>query len=213
MIQNKNIDINHHVQGQRPRCPQTMNDISAWWSLKVICGLLLVANQAAYFAFGLPAPIFSIPIALSQVLVISGAVIFFTHFTILKRANPLLNRPGRLVQNKGLFRWIRHPMYMGEMLLDLGLASFWSSSAARPCSPHHSPRMQYLACSSELHSPVTGLPQTNSVAHLAAGIPHGRCSHYPTVRGGSGRASQIRSALTQSCGGSNPGRVVVPPCP
>ena len=124
MIQNKNIDINHHVEGQRPRCPQTMNDISTWWSLKVICGLLLVANQAAYFAFGLPAPIISIPIILSQVLVISGAVIFFTHFIILKRANPLLNRPGRLVQNKGLFRWIRHPMYLGEILLDIGLASF-----------------------------------------------------------------------------------------
>lgn len=112
------------LEGQRPRCPQTMNDISVWWSLKVICGLLLVSNQAVYFSFSYPEILLPVPILLSQLLVISGAAVFFTHFILLKKANPLLNQPDHLVQNQGLFKRIRHPMYLGEMILDVGLASF-----------------------------------------------------------------------------------------
>ena len=100
------------------------NELSAWWFLKVMCGLLLVTNQLLSMG-GIDIP-YSIaaPLPLSQLLVLFGGAIFLTHFCLLKRENRRLNQPAHLVTDDGLFPWIRHPMYAGEMMLDIGLGSF-----------------------------------------------------------------------------------------
>ncbi|MEE4377847.1 MAG: methyltransferase [Candidatus Competibacteraceae bacterium] len=62
-----------------------------------------------------------IPTAISQTLVIVGAVISIFHYNILKRFNKNISKPNYLVLKKGLFPYIRHPMYFGDMISCLGL--------------------------------------------------------------------------------------------
>ena len=85
---------------------------------------MLVANQllalnGILFPFS-----FALPLPLSQLLVLAGGGIFFSHFHLLKREIHRLPKTKHLVTHEGFFPWIRHPMYSGEMMLDIGLASF-----------------------------------------------------------------------------------------
>jgi protein-S-isoprenylcysteine O-methyltransferase Ste14 len=115
-----------------PDKPHTFNirintpssDLSLWWLLKVICGLLLVTNQVFSMKGGVLPYSFALPLLLSQLLVFIGGGLFLIHFYLLKRVNRRFDRPAQLITEKGLFPWIRHPMYFGEMMLDIGLASF-----------------------------------------------------------------------------------------
>lgn len=110
--------------------------LSIWWWLKlglnsslillVIClgftGRMVVSSSG--FIFG-------------QLLVILGAVINLYHYAILKRAAGGLQHPGQLVTRGGLLPWVRHPMYLGEMLLIIGLvlmAWHWIALLLALCS-------------------------------------------------------------------------------
>jgi len=91
----------------------------------VICGCLLIAGLFARFAFDVVSiagvPILFVPTAAAQVLVVAGGGCYLWHYTIVKKQNPNIGSPERLVQTGGLFRWVRHPMYLADMFTYTGL--------------------------------------------------------------------------------------------
>ena len=87
----------------------------AWWRVKVGCGAGLIACLFIHYLGDAPPP--AIPRALSQLLVVAGGITTLWHAGILGKAEA-----GQLVTGGGLFRWVRHPMYSGDVVLYLGLA-------------------------------------------------------------------------------------------
>jgi protein-S-isoprenylcysteine O-methyltransferase Ste14 len=99
--------------------------ISGWWITKVACGLLLVGHFIAV-ATGLYSPhsLAVIPVRIAQTFVIVGAVLTIAHYILLKSVIGILSPPAHLVTSRGLFRLVRHPMYLGDLILYAGLAMF-----------------------------------------------------------------------------------------
>ena len=94
-----------------------------WWIMKVACGLLL----ALYLATSVLALVAThrqplVPVLTAQILAVLGASISLWHYWLLKAASRRLDRPERLVVEGGLFTSIRHPMYLGDLMLFSGLA-------------------------------------------------------------------------------------------
>jgi len=81
---------------------------------------------------------------LGQGLVWVGAAINLIHFAILKRAIGGLQNPVQLVVRGGFFPRVRHPMYLGEIMLAAGfvlLIGQWTAALLG---------LVYLACMSRL---------------------------------------------------------------
>lgn len=96
---------------------------SRWWIAKVLAGLLLVVHAVtAALGVGPDLARLRVPLAFGQLLVLLGAGIHLGHYAILRRRAGGLRRPATLVRSGGLFRWIRHPMYLGDLLIYSGLA-------------------------------------------------------------------------------------------
>ncbi len=92
-----------------------------FWALKVLLGLVLVgafANQAINHQLPL-----SFKLILVQIGVVVGAVIHIGHYMLLRRTVGRLYEPTKLVTRAGLYRWVRHPMYLGDMIVAISLAS------------------------------------------------------------------------------------------
>jgi len=104
-----------------------------WWGLKVACGAALIALVVDRFLVGLvPIPA-APPVVLGQMITGLGAVIVVFHYACIKRANPNPATPERLVTHRGLFRWIRHPVYLGDLFVFAGLALLAPSVVALAC--------------------------------------------------------------------------------
>lgn len=101
------------------RCPPTVA-----WCVKVVLGLALIAHFAvlAFYPELLPAW-FRVPYPVFLALVLIGGGATLGHYVLLERA---LKTAGerRLVTSGGLFRWLRHPMYLGDAILYLGFALY-----------------------------------------------------------------------------------------
>ena len=97
-----------------PQAPKT------WWRVKVAAGALLIALLVVHFVFGGQLSALSLPRWLGQSLVLLGASITLFHYRLLQHGTG--GPVPRLVSQGGLFRWVRHPMYLGDALLYLGLA-------------------------------------------------------------------------------------------
>ena len=97
--------------------------ISGWWIMKVVCGLLLAGHAIAAFAdlYSLHLRLL-VPLPVAQAVVVLGAAITIWHFVILKTALPDISRPKTLIVDRGLFAAVRHPMYLGDLILYAGLA-------------------------------------------------------------------------------------------
>ncbi len=98
-----------------------------WWKLKVLGAMALIACGAARFLLGVP-PAVVVPILWAQILVLIGGVIVLAHYWLLKRRPGRLDRPGALLTRGGLFSVVRHPMHLGDAVMDLGwtlLAGSW----------------------------------------------------------------------------------------
>ncbi len=90
-----------------------------WWRIKVACGAALIAVLAAHYLG--PGGADLVPRLLAQTLVVGGGLITLFHHRLIRRAGR--NAGGAaLVTRGGLFHWIRHPMYTGDLLLYTGLA-------------------------------------------------------------------------------------------
>lgn len=89
--------------------------VSRFWVAKVTLSLCLIA-WAVWGVAALPGR----PLLAGQMLVVAGATVSLLHYVILKRRAGPLGAPVMLVTDAGLFRWIRHPMYLGDLLLGCG---------------------------------------------------------------------------------------------
>ena len=102
----------------------TPTHLSGWWISKVVCSILLSTHLVLHFTGRLAAAWIEIPLFVSQGIVLLGAAIFLIHYLMIKKANPDISMPALLISQRGLFILIRHPMYFGEIILNVGLASF-----------------------------------------------------------------------------------------
>lgn len=97
-----------------------------WWLVKVIAGCLLLALVADYYLFSLmplgwKLTLPFIPRWLAQGVVCLGGLLNLHHYLILKRQNTNIAQPSCLITDQGLFSYIRHPMYLGDLILYVGL--------------------------------------------------------------------------------------------
>ena len=93
-----------------------------WW-IKLGAGLLLVLNLAAA-GFGVSpfVPWFEPPLRPGQALAVGGGLVHLWHQWLLRRRRPPPAVGAGLVTDAGLYRWVRHPVYLGDLLLYGGLA-------------------------------------------------------------------------------------------
>ncbi|GEM_PF-1922053 len=106
----------------RMRCP-----ITPAWGVKVILGLALIAHFIVVTLVPSSGPtqeLLSYPVFLGLVLV--GGTINLGHYILLERH--LHREAGAgIITDRGLFRWIRHPMYLGDAILYLAFALYPAS--------------------------------------------------------------------------------------
>lgn len=88
------------------------------WACKVVLGLVLVIRfvQAALEGSAIRHS------GWFQLIVCLGAGIHIWHYFILKAETGKMHQPEVLVTNRGLYRWIRHPMYLGDLIVVSGFA-------------------------------------------------------------------------------------------
>lgn len=91
-----------------------------WWSIKVVCGSTLVAAVILQVIYGL-SPSWPVPLALGQGLVIVGVLLVVYHYLLLKQRNNNIESPSQLVTQNGLYRLIRHPMYLADLVWMSGM--------------------------------------------------------------------------------------------
>jgi len=105
----------------------------AWWALKVAMGAVLIALMAERFLLGAlpawPGP----PTLVGQAFVALGSGLAIGHYLGLKRRHRNLSRPGALTTGFGLYRYLRHPMYLGDLFVFAGLALLASGPLAITC--------------------------------------------------------------------------------
>lgn len=88
-----------------------------WWYAKLFLSLLVLgfAMRGILLGEGGPLPL------VGQAMALLGGTLNLWHYAILRRRARSLARPVALVTAGGLFRWVRHPMYLGDLMLAAGL--------------------------------------------------------------------------------------------
>jgi protein-S-isoprenylcysteine O-methyltransferase Ste14 len=95
--------------------------VSCWWFLKTLSSLgLIVYTCFALLEEFICPRFFLFPLEWAQFLVCCGAFLSIWHYFLLKREAKSFGSPAQLVTQKGLFHWIRHPMYLGDLFVFLG---------------------------------------------------------------------------------------------
>jgi protein-S-isoprenylcysteine O-methyltransferase Ste14 len=104
------------------RCP-----VTPAWAIKVVLGLALIAH----FILVTLRPdllatreLLTYPLFLGLVLI--GGTMNLGHYIVLEHYLHRDDEPG-LITDRGLFRWIRHPMYVGDAILYLAFALYPAS--------------------------------------------------------------------------------------
>lgn len=93
--------------------------VSPSWALKVVLGLALMAQTfVAVSAPALMPTLFRIPYPLFLALVLAGGGTALLHSAWLKHAGDAL------VTGQGLYRFVRHPMYLGDAFVYAGFALY-----------------------------------------------------------------------------------------
>jgi protein-S-isoprenylcysteine O-methyltransferase Ste14 len=90
------------------------------WSVKVCCGTILIASLFICTLYELQ-PWFVPPRLLAQTLVIIGGLSAVFHYRKLDSFSCRFAQPDTLVTDQGLYRYIRHPMYLSDCLICTGL--------------------------------------------------------------------------------------------
>ena len=93
-----------------------------WWFLKIGAGLLLILHAVLHATGAGPwSSRFPVPTMAAQIVVLLGACLHLGHYVVLKRRVEDLSTPETLVTSGGLFGRVRHPMYLGDAVVYLGL--------------------------------------------------------------------------------------------
>jgi protein-S-isoprenylcysteine O-methyltransferase Ste14 len=101
--------------------------MSVWWVIKILI-LLLLCGKVLFRFLGPGKLDLGWGDYSGQILVIIGFLATSIHYGILRKANINISHPTRLVARGLLFRYIRHPMYFGDILIGFGLsllAGYW----------------------------------------------------------------------------------------
>ncbi len=91
-----------------------------WWLIKVLTAVALISALFLSVIFDLN-PWFESSRRIAQGLVILGGLGTLYHFVQLKRHNSNIESPLVLETKRGLYRLIRHPMYLGDAIFSIGL--------------------------------------------------------------------------------------------
>ena len=94
--------------------------LSPWWVVKVLAGLSLVAQLGldVWWNWG---TLFESSQWAAQLTVGLGFVLVCWHYVLLKGSTRDISRPQSLVTQGGLYGLVRHPMYLGDLVVILGL--------------------------------------------------------------------------------------------
>ena len=96
--------------------------VSIWWVLKtgLAAGLIFYVLATLLLRRPLYPPLFDTTLIVGQLIAIVGGGLHLWHYALLKSETAKLASPHRLVTRGGLFSRVRHPMYLGDLLLMLG---------------------------------------------------------------------------------------------
>lgn len=93
------------------------------WFVGMGAELALIGYTVYGLLEGFPfAPLFRAPELAGPACIVTGFLILGWGYVTLKTRVSDLSRPATLVTRDGPLRWIRHPMYLGEMLWMAGFA-------------------------------------------------------------------------------------------
>jgi protein-S-isoprenylcysteine O-methyltransferase Ste14 len=91
-----------------------------WWNIKVFCGAALIGLVVERYLLGF-LPSWSSGHELSgQILVLIGGALFIIHYRINRSRTKVITAPQTLVREGGLYRYVRHPMYLADVVMYLG---------------------------------------------------------------------------------------------
>lgn len=99
--------------------PQGCHSIFCW-SVKVCCGTILIASLFICTLYELQ-PWFAPQLSLAKALIIVGGLSAIFHYRKLEAYSCKFAQPDTLVTDRGLYRFIRHPMYFSDSLMCIGL--------------------------------------------------------------------------------------------
>jgi protein-S-isoprenylcysteine O-methyltransferase Ste14 len=101
------------------------NPITLWWALKLFAmlGVIALALLDAGEFWRARSPLWRWPYLAASFTALIGALLHVVHTLIVRRAAGSTGAPRRLVTGGGLYRWIRHPMYLGDGIALIGFAA------------------------------------------------------------------------------------------
>lgn len=112
------------------RPPESTRGLFLPWTLKVLISLAQIAHVTAAAFVPHPLPVLlPLPAGAGQALVIAGAVVALVHFAVLRAVAGPLGADRGLVTNGALYRWIRHPMYLGDLAVMVGFTLIRTDAA------------------------------------------------------------------------------------
>lgn len=96
-----------------------------WW-FKILGSLGLIvsalANTTGYLACS---PFFAPITGLGVCLVIIGGIANLLHYRLLKQRATNIAEPGALITDALAYRYLRHPMYLGDIVVGTGFFLIW----------------------------------------------------------------------------------------
>lgn len=92
-----------------------------WWITKVLAGFLLIGLVVEHYLIGVLPTLDTSPVRIGQALVIGGGLITVYHYAYAWYQTNKLSEPDQLITKFGLYRYIRHPMYTGDLITYTGL--------------------------------------------------------------------------------------------
>lgn len=96
-----------------------------YWVLKNTVILLLIF-ACFYVAWADQRVFNTLQSWIGRFVILVGGSINVMHYMILKRSTRSFDKPERLVDSKGLFGKVRHPMYLGDALMMLGFSLLYA---------------------------------------------------------------------------------------
>ena len=105
--------------------------VSTGWYLKNIAILSLAVLLYLEFSGVYTGRLIIHPLLLTgQLTVLTGGLIEIAHYLILRRTNDNIAKPTSLETARGLYKFVRHPMYFGDLLILTGFLLMITTPAA-----------------------------------------------------------------------------------